>query len=681
MSTTRQLAAIMFTDIVGYTALMGDNTKKALDLVRISKDIQKPLVRKHNGKWLKEMGDGVLIQFNTALDAVNSAIEIQEKARKKFEGKLRIGIHLGDITIEGEDVYGDGVNVASRLEAITDPGGIYISDAVLKAIRGQSKIKTMYLGEIALKNVSYELRTYAIQGDGLPIPAAVNEQSPEVSILQKKYLFGLGIAAAFLILVTYIYPKFFVESSKDKTDIVAEAGSETIDKSLAILPFEDLSPNQDQEWFAVGLTQELLNRLARIPELKLISRTSSFAFKGKGLTTKQIADTLNVNYILEGSVRKSQNNIRVTPLLIKDDAQIWSENYDYVMDSIFVIQDSISLSITRTMNILLDESKRTQMFKSGTRNAEAYELYLQASWNSNADVERSILMLERALELDPNFANLYALLGFLKSQFWWFGKSQMSSSEEAYNTAISYLEKALILDPDNLVALDYLITSLILYRWDFDQALEKMKILKRLDPYSENIGFLLAMGKFAEALEEVETISKNDPFAVYSGVQIMCYYFNNMENETLQAIQNAPKGINPHLDMDITRLYLFLGKYDQALEQLNLFFENYEEAFINASRPLGFLAIIKHHTGKKKETDEILERLKKRSEGSSAGSPAYYIAMIHAQMGKIDLAFQWLEKAYIDREVEMYWLKVVPLFQPLYDDPRWQEMLDKVGFP
>ena len=176
MSPTRQLAVIMFTDIVGYTALMGKDSKKALDLVRQSKEIQKPLVEKYNGRWLKEMGDGAMASFSTALDAVNCAVEIQRTSRADFEADLRIGIHLGDITIENGDVYGDGVNIASRLESITDPGGIYISDSVEKSIRGQTDVQAKYLGEINLKNVNYGVRTYALQGVGLPVPETKAEK-------------------------------------------------------------------------------------------------------------------------------------------------------------------------------------------------------------------------------------------------------------------------------------------------------------------------------------------------------------------------------------------------------------------------------------------------------------------------------------------------------------------------
>jgi len=176
MSQKRQLAAIMFTDIVGYTALMGKDSVKTLELIHISKEIQKPLVEKHNGKWLKEMGDGAMAQFSTALDAVNCSIEIQEIARGKLDAKLRIGIHLGDITIENEDIYGDGVNIASRLESIADAGGIYISESIEKAIQGQTDVQAKYLGEVKLKNVAYGVKTYALQAVGLPVPEVKDEK-------------------------------------------------------------------------------------------------------------------------------------------------------------------------------------------------------------------------------------------------------------------------------------------------------------------------------------------------------------------------------------------------------------------------------------------------------------------------------------------------------------------------
>jgi len=435
--TARQLAAIMFTDIVGYTALMGKDSDKALALVRISKEIQKPLVEKHNGKWLKEMGDGAMAQFSTALDAVNCSIEIQEIARGKLDAKLRIGIHLGDVTVEENDVHGDGVNVASRLESIADPGGIYISDNIEKAIQGQTDVQAKYLGEVKLKNVAYGVRTYALQGVGLPIPEVTQEKqvsgrflaelqrrgvvragatyvvlslllillvpyassmidlpqgsttalftvlfvglpialylawnyerSPEGFVRtsskeswqnpykgsQKKPLTSNVIIAvmALIIIVTYVYPRYFSSSEAGNgASIETTIG----DKSIAVLPFVNMSNDPNQEYFSDGISEELLNALVRIPGLKVVGRTSSWTYKGvTNKDLKAIGKELGVGTILEGSVRKAGTNIRITAQLVntKDGFHLWSHTYDRELTDIFAVQDEITAAIVDAMRV------------------------------------------------------------------------------------------------------------------------------------------------------------------------------------------------------------------------------------------------------------------------------------------------------------------------------------------
>ena len=334
--TTRQLAAIMFTDIVGYTSLMGKDSAKALELIRVSKEIQKPLVEKHNGKWLKEMGDGSLSSFGSALDAVICSIEIQKSARAELDGKLRIGIHLGDVKVEEDDVYGDGVNVASRLESIAEPGGVYISESIEKAIKGQTDVQAKYLGEIKLKNVAYGVRTYALQGVGMPVPDVKGEKelsgrfwaelqrrsvlrvaltyiivswlllqignmafpvlgfsSVAITALSSMVVFGFPVAiflawnyerspegfvrttsqaswqnpytasqrkpltSKFIIVglvvvitVMYLYPKYFAEKGNRNLDI---------DKSIAVIPFDNLSDDKEQQYFADGVMEDILH--------------------------------------------------------------------------------------------------------------------------------------------------------------------------------------------------------------------------------------------------------------------------------------------------------------------------------------------------------------------------------------------------------------------------------------
>jgi len=434
----------MFTDIVGYTALMGKDSNKAMELVRLSKDIQKPLVEKHQGKWIKEMGDGIIAQFNTALGAV----EIQRTSRADFEEDIRIGIHLGDITIEDGDVYGDGVNVASRLESIADPGGIYISESIEKAMRGQHDIQAKYLGEVKLKNVDYDVRTYALQGVGLPVPAigeekgltgqfwaelerrgviraggtyvvisllllmsvpyantVVNlpqwitnallaalaggfpiaiymawsfERSPEgfvrttsskswqnpYSAAQRKPLTGRFIIAALtlLVIVMYLYPRVgSVEPSQRIPESTLEATVR--DKSIAVLPFMDMSPNKDQEYFSDGIMEEILSHLFKIGDLRVISRTSVMRYKGTTKPITEIASELGVTTILEGSVRTAGDRVRITLQLIdgRTDKHLWAETYDRKLDDIFAIQTEVAERVASTLQAEINPEVRIRI--------------------------------------------------------------------------------------------------------------------------------------------------------------------------------------------------------------------------------------------------------------------------------------------------------------------------------
>lgn len=230
MSSTRQLAAILFSDIVGYTELMNRDSNSAMALVKKSMSLQKEIVENNNGLWLKEIGDGALIQFGSALDAVQCAIEIQRMARADLDARLRIGIHLGDVTIENDDIYGDGVNVASRLETICDPGGIYISDSVKKAIRGES-ISTTDLGEVKLKNIEDDVRVHAIQGTGLPLPST--GPSPKSNSIKRNML--IGVLIIIMLSSGFLISKKYFDSKV--TDEVVQTEYRINDKSIAILPF------------------------------------------------------------------------------------------------------------------------------------------------------------------------------------------------------------------------------------------------------------------------------------------------------------------------------------------------------------------------------------------------------------------------------------------------------------
>jgi len=534
MTSTRQLAAIMFTDIVGYTALMGSDSKKALELVRKSKEIQKPLVEKHHGKWLKEMGDGAMAQFNTALDAVNCAIEIQEAARAKFDAKLRVGIHSGDVTIENEDVYGDGVNVAARLESIADPGGIYVSDAIQKAIQGQTDVQAKYLGEIRLKNVAYGVRTYALQGVGLPVPEVKDEKklsghltaelqrrgvipagvvylgvslililllregqnwlsvpdwaltaliiflivcfpialylawnyerSPEgfvrttsrqswqnpYSDSQKKPLTGRLVIAVLALAVVFLY--FFPQRGAHNF-----AGQEVPDNSIAVMYFDNMSGDENQDYFSDGITEEIIARLSMIPDLKVISRTSMIPYKGKGDNIRKIAEELGVRTVLEGSVRRSDSTLRITAQLIdaQTDEHLWTEIFDKKISDIFEIQSSVAYEIALNLGGESAEAVKDQILNSPTENAQAYDLYLQAKalpWDrpgagigeDTGSADNAIRLLKQALYLDPEYGQALALL----SRIYYVLNWKVIEKEDFLDSAIVLAVRAINVDPD-----------------------------------------------------------------------------------------------------------------------------------------------------------------------------------------------------------------------------------------
>jgi len=492
----RQLAAIMFTDIVGYTALMGKDSDKALELIRISKEIQKPLVEKHNGKWLKEMGDGAMAQFNTALDAVNCSIEIQKSARAELDAKLRIGIHLGDVMVEEDDVHGDGVNVAARLESIADAGGIYISDNIEKAIQGQTDVQAKYLGEVKLKNVAYGVRTYALQGVGLPVPEVKDEK--EVSghfwaEIQRRGVIRAGVAYTVVtlllilllrevqnwltlpelslpILITALVvgfplamylawnyersPEGFVKTTSQQSwqnpykasqrkpltsnfiivglvvviiamyaysRYLTEGGdleSGIGGNSIAVLYFDNMSGDPEQEYFSDGITEEIITHLSQIDGLSVRSRNSAKVYKEKSKSIEEIARELKVSTILEGSVRKSGNKYRISAQLINAETNehIWAENYDYESSNILQIQIDIARAIASKFEIEISPEIDLKISKIPTTSVEAYDLYRKGFyfnekyWNTlqEEDFEKSKRYFEQAIEIDSTYAEAYA---------------------------------------------------------------------------------------------------------------------------------------------------------------------------------------------------------------------------------------------------------------------------------
>ena len=355
MTQSRQLAAIMFTDIVGFTTLMGNDDVKAIEILKKNRELQKPIIEQNNGRWIKELGDGVMASFSTVSDAVNAAIKIQEACSVSHEFLLRIGIHLGEVIFENDDVFGDGVNIASRIVSLAEPGGIYVSGKIYAEIKNQKSIESVFLGMYDLKNVASSVEIFAISNPGIAIPKKEklklkkNEVSSE-NKSSKKLVFPIAAIIIVLALSGIYYFKFYSKSEK------------SVDaKSIAVLPFINLSRDKDDEYFADGICDEILTNLSKVGDLKVISHTSVLQYKGTKKNLREIAGELGVNNVLEGSVQKSNERIRINVQLInaKTDEHLWAESYDRENKDVFSIQSEIAKKIAQAMHATLSENEKS----------------------------------------------------------------------------------------------------------------------------------------------------------------------------------------------------------------------------------------------------------------------------------------------------------------------------------
>jgi adenylate cyclase len=429
---TRKLAAIMFTDIVGYSKLIQKDEDKALNILDEHNAIVRPILSQFNGEEIKTIGDAFLIQFDSTLHAINCAVEIQKQiishnsvqsADKRF--KIRIGIHLGDIVFKDNDVFGDGVNIASRIEPLATPGGICISDHVYLQVRRKTKLKYESIGTPELKNIEDEVEVYKVI-----LPWNNNEvdgKSFESSKIKSNKIRGIRFSLLPLIggiIILFLGFGFWVMNNggSEKGNSIKKVNDSKI--SIAVLPFVNFSSDKENEYFSDGITEELLNYLAKIKGLRVISRTSVFTFKDrKDLELTEIGKMLEVNHILEGSVRKSNNKVRITAQLIRvsDDAHLWSETYDRELTDIFAVQDEISQTIVSTLEMDFIGHRDDSIQKKKETTFEAYNMYLQGlhfQGNRNEeDMRTALTYFKKTVREDPEFdlayvgmASTYALL-------------------------------------------------------------------------------------------------------------------------------------------------------------------------------------------------------------------------------------------------------------------------------
>jgi adenylate cyclase len=646
MPQTRQLAAIMFTDIVGYTALMGEDEKKAFELLHKNRELHKRLVTQFNGKWIKELGDGVLLSFQTVTDAVICAMKIQQECATLQDLKLRIGIHLGEVVFEDNDVFGDGVNIASRLQALAPIGGIYISESVFRNIDNQKEMETEFVKEEILKNVKHPVKIYQ---------------------LKKQYTF------------TTVTGGF---SAEDKTILQKN----TNEKSIAVLPFVNMSNDPEQEYFSDGISEEIINSLVQLPYLRVAGRTSAFSFKGKNDDLRSIGKKLGVSNILEGSVRKSGNRIRITAQLIEvaSGFHLWSQKFDRELNDIFEVQDEISKAIVDQLLAELIKSEKSAAVKTPTKNIEAYNLFLKGRfyWSKRtADgLKKSIGFYEEAIKEDPGYATAYAALSDTYSLLCAY---HILAPDDSILKARSIAQKAKAIDPNLAEAFEAAGHVELLYDWNWDSARQSYQQAIALNPnyataLQRNALLAVLFGHTEEGLEGMKRALSVEPLSLIINTDVAIIYF--IQKNYHLAIEKCLSVFE--IDPGFAVAWFVGGLCYEQLEQFDKALEYFQKGLAISKGNTIITGALIHVLGKSGKTEEaklLLNDLKNLPPDIYV-SP-YTMACAYVGLAELETALEWLEKAVQSHSVWFIHLhmKSDPRLNPVRGSERFRELLKKMG--
>lgn len=545
----RRLAAILVADIVGYSRMMrADEAATLSRLKRLRGDLLDPRITEYGGRLVKSTGDGLLAEFPSAVDAVQYAVDVQDAIAAADPGsdgdpmRLRIGINLGDVVVEGDDLLGDGVNVAARIESIARPGGICISASVYDQVRHKLDLDFEDRGLREVKNIAEPVRTYAVNPKSLARNA--------------------GAAA------------------DDERLVIADA------PSIAVLPFDNMSGDAEQDYFSDGITEDIITDLSKVSRLMVIARNSSFTYKGRAVDVKQVARELGVRHVLEGSVRKAGNRVRVTAQLINGatGGHVWAERYDRVLEDIFAIQDEITLAIVDELKVRLDLGEKDRLGTKPSANVEAYDLALHGREKLMASVspaskDEAIAMFERARALDPDFVAPYVGLAF--AHLMSYTNAWPPDPDASLDHALDLAHKAIDLDAnDPLASRAYAVA--LLWKRRLDEACGELGRATALAPNDSELlatrgNMLVYMHEPDAAVESLEKAIRLDPLYPDMWLHFLGHaYFMKGDYETAARYLRERILRQPDTDLSRTMLasaYGHLGRVDEARRLWNEVFE------------------------------------------------------------------------------------------------------------
>jgi adenylate cyclase len=534
-SIQRKLTAILSADVKGYSRLMGEDEVATVRTITAYREVMATLIHKHRGRVVDSPGDNLLAEFASVVDGVRCAVEVQEELRSRNAElpenrrmEFRIGVNLGDVIVEGERIYGDGVNIAARVEGLAEGGGISISGTVYDQIESKLALGYEFLGEHTVKNIKKPVRVYRVR------------MEPETAV-----------------------PKMSGEP-------------ELPDKpSIAVLPFVNMSGDPEQEYFSDGITEDLITDLSKVSGVFVIARNSVFTYKGKPVKVQQVSEELGVRYVLEGSVRKAGARVRITAQLVdgKTGGHFWAERYDRDLEDIFALQDEVTQKIVSALAVKLTEDEKERLLSKDTHNMEAYDHFLRGlEYHNRFTKEANVQarqMFEKAIALDPEYALAHSLLGWTHLLEWSFGWSQDPQSLEG---AFEWAQKAIALN-DSLPEAHCILGDVYVWKRQHEQAIAEVEKAIALDPnhadgFVQLGGALSWAGRPEEAIDLVKKGMRLNPvYPVFYLWNLGHAYFLTGQYEEAIAALNRVLNRNPNFypaHFYLAASYSELGREDEA---------------------------------------------------------------------------------------------------------------------
>jgi adenylate cyclase len=686
----RKLAAILSADVEGYSRLMEENEMATVKTLTAYRETIANLIQQHRGRVVDSPGDNLLAEFASVVDAVQCAVEIQELLKSKNaelpenrQMKFRLGINLGDVIQEGSRIYGDGINIASRIEAMADPGGVCISQSVYNQIKKKLVLDYEDMGVHSVKNISEPIRVFKVpleRGAAASSVGAVKKAEP------RRWQWVAVAAGSVIILVAgaWLIQRYVLRSAPIEPKSVERMTDTTKTiNSLAVLPFINTGNDPDIEYLSDGIAESLIYNLSQFPKLKVRSMNSVFQYKGQKIDAQTVGRDLNVKAVLTGRIVQRGQDVSISVELIdaEDSSFLWGENYQRKFADILAIQKDIGMNVSDNLRVQFGAGARERLAKRTTENPEAYQLYLKGRYYASQwtweGVQKGLELLTQAVELDPNYSLAYvglAYYGVATADWLLPANDVMPKAKEAALKALEIDET--LPDAHSTLAVLY-----VWYDWDWEAAKRAFKRAFELDPDLLNAHayygwFLGGMGQFDRAIAESQLAVELDPLSLEAGwILGEVLYFAGRYDDAI-AQNKKILDLNPYYwpaAVNLARVYLQKGQNVEAIALLKKIIES----GVSNPHPTGILGYAFALAGPKKEAEKILQEFKQQSQNKFI-SPLYY-ALIHIGLGNIDQAFELMDEALQEHSWYIPFLKVLPEFDPLRNDSRFAVLLKKAN--